>query len=145
MDFFLFPFLGFLSQRDGQSPFSPVSPCGCLFINGVEQYSESHSLSLWSFDCNGNSRQGWSVTVLSNDQGQHAGESEQPGSLAITTGLMLPPLSALPVTNWFVNVLGGTLSEKDTLYLLWQIFGGTKYPFHAQTSLLDSFLHSIPS
>lgn len=41
-DFFLFPFLGFVSQRDSQSPFSPVSPCGCLFINGVELDSESY-------------------------------------------------------------------------------------------------------
>ena len=62
---------------------------------------------------------GWSVTVLSNDQGQHAWESEQPGSLAITTWLLLPLLS-LPcqylIDLWIcLEVL---LSEKDTLYLL---------------------------
>lgn len=36
---------------------------------------------------------------VSDDQGQHAWEREQPGSPAVTTRLILPLLSALPVAN----------------------------------------------
>lgn len=144
--FFCFLFLALGLRNMASFPFPrPLLVGVCLLM----QWSDTQRALplLWSSDCNGNSSRGEVSLWLSNDQGQHAWERES--SQVSGCHHMVhsaSTLTALPVTNWSVKALGGTLSEKDTLYLLTTNpqREKKKKTFHAQISLLDSFSHSFP-
>lgn len=103
--------------------------------------------SPWSSDCNGNSRHGMKCHCGSLMTKDSIPETErQTGSLAVTTWLILPLLSR--PRQWLTDLWKRleVLWVRKALYsCLRQTLRGTKNPFHVQISLLDSFLHSIPS